>query len=710
MTTNRLQDATSPYLRQHADNPVDWYPWGEEALEKARFENRPILLSIGYSACHWCHVMAHESFEDPATARLMNELFINIKVDREERPDLDKIYQSAHQLLAQRPGGWPLTVFLSPDDQAPFFAGTYFPREARHGLPPFTEVLQSIANAYREQSGQISEQNRSLIRAMEQVGQTRIDRDSLLGSLPLETARQQLGGAFDETHGGFSQAPKFPHPTSINRLLRHWAQTAIGGNRDVRSLYMADFTLTRMALGGIHDQLGGGFYRYSVDGQWMIPHFEKMLYDNGPLLCLYSDLFQATGNPMFRESAIGIADWCLREMQSPEGGFYSTLDADSEGGEGLYYLWQPDEVRSLLTEEEYDHFSRYYGLDREANFEGRWHLHNFESVAAINKALDSSGDEARRLIDSARGKLFKIRQQRQRPGCDTKILTSWNALMIKGLARAGRLLGLPELTAAAEQACDFIFSNLWQDGRLLASHKDGTSAFSAYLDDYAFLLDALLELMQTRWQPQHLQRAVELADCLLAHFRDRENGGFYFTADDHERLIHRPKPLSDESTPAGNGVAAFALGRLGRLLGNSDCLEAAEETLRCAWEQMGQYPQAYCALLEALEEQIRPTEVIIIRGEGEGMEEWQRRANHHYAPQRMTLAIPASETDLPGALQEKRPGDGIIAYICSDTHCEAPVSELPLFDQRLRESEVEPVSEQAQSFSGSVGSFRRYRE
>ncbi|MDH5514561.1 MAG: thioredoxin domain-containing protein, partial [Gammaproteobacteria bacterium] len=378
--TNHLVNETSPYLLQHAHNPVEWYPWGPQALERARRENKPILLSVGYSACHWCHVMAHESFEDAATAELMNRLFVNIKVDREERPDIDRIYQTAHSLLTQRPGGWPLTVFLTPDDHVPFFAGTYFPREPRHGLPSFRDLMQRIDEYLANNETDIRRQNTSLLSALQDMN--RSTPATSLNSMPLDSARQVLERNFDTTDGGFGEAPKFPHPTNLERLLRHWAHSRRhDGMEDRRALHMAVFTLEKMAHGGLFDQLGGGFYRYSVDKHWGIPHFEKMLYDNGALLALYGEAFAATGNPLFKRIAEQTAGWVMREMQAPEGGYYSSLDADSEGEEGRFYVWTPASVRALLDADDYRLFARRYGLDREANFEGHWHLH-------VNRTID----------------------------------------------------------------------------------------------------------------------------------------------------------------------------------------------------------------------------------------------------------------------------------------------------------------------------------
>jgi uncharacterized protein YyaL (SSP411 family) len=677
-SANRLADATSPYLRQHAHNPVDWWPWCDEALALARTRDKPILLSIGYSACHWCHVMAHESFEDPQTAALMNRLFVNVKVDREERPDLDKIYQTAHQLLAQRPGGWPLTVFLTPDDQRPFFAGTYFPKEPRHGLIAFGDLLQRVESAYREQEGAIREQNVALMDAL-----SRVDAGTggdIPGAAPLEAARRQLAASFDEGLGGFGSAPKFPHATNLELLLR-----AHAGNEkaDEQALHMAAFTLERMIRGGLNDQIGGGFCRYSVDAEWMIPHFEKMLYDNGPLLALCCDAWQVTGDPVFRDAAVATADWVIREMQSPEGGYYSTLDADSEGHEGKFYVWDRAEVEALLTPEELAVFAPIFGLERNPNFEGHWHLHMYRTPEQVAKNKGISLEEVTRRIAEAKAKLFAARERRVRPGRDEKVLTAWNALMIKGMARAARVLARPDYLDSAERALSFVRSTLWRDGRLLATYKDGRAHLNAYLDDYAFLIDALLELLQTRWRRADLELALALAEVLLDRFQDKEESGFFFTSDDHERLIHRPKPLGDESVPAGNGIAAHALQRLGHLVGDVRYLEAAQGTLACASEQIRRVPYAHASLLFALDEHLTPTETIVIRGEGEDLARWQAAAQTAYAPRRLVLAIPSAETELPGTLAGMKAGEGVRAYRCVGTHCEPRLTDLDALTERL---------------------------
>jgi uncharacterized protein YyaL (SSP411 family) len=672
--TNRLADATSPYLLQHAHNPVDWWPWCEEALALASTLDRPILLSIGYSACHWCHVMAHESFEDPETAALMNRLFVNVKVDREERPDLDKIYQTAHQLLARRPGGWPLTVFLTPDDQRPFFAGTYFPGEPRHGLPSFRDLLARVDHAYREQGEAIQEQNQALVDALARVdGAAGTD---VPDAVPLEQACRQLAGSFDARRGGFGTAPKFPHPTDLDLLLRRYAATAGAGEPDREALHMAVFTLERMIRGGLNDQLGGGFCRYSVDADWMIPHFEKMLYDNAPLLALCCDAWQVTGDPVFRGAAAATADWVIREMQSPEGGYYSTLDADSEGREGKFYVWDRSEVEALMTPEEWAVFAPVYGLDRAPNFEGRWHLHTFRTPREVADEKGVAPSGAERLLAAAKAKLFAAREGRVRPGRDEKILTAWNGLMIKGMARAARVLACPEYLKSAERALDFVRSTLWHHGRLLATCKDGKAHLNAYLDDHAFLIDALLELLQTRWRREDLDFAVALAEILVARFHDREDGGFFFTSDDHERLIHRPKPMADESVPSGNGIAAQVLQRLGHLIGDATYLDAAQGILACAAGQIERLPYAHASLLAALEEHLNPPETLVIRGEGDELAVWQAAAQGAYSPDRLVLAIPSGETDLPGSLSGMRPGTGVRAYRCVGTRCEAPSGEL----------------------------------
>jgi uncharacterized protein len=663
MQRNRLAAETSPYLQQHADNPVDWYPWGEEALERARREDKPILLSIGYSACHWCHVMAHESFEDAGTAAVMNRLFVNIKVDREERPDLDKIYQIAQQLLTQRAGGWPLTLFLTPDGQEPFFGGTYFPRDANYGMPAFKDLLARVAEYYHAEGTAIREQSGRLAAAFAEL-EPAADGAARLDDAPLELARAALERSFDRHHGGFGAAPKFPQTQSIERCLRDGTPGALA---------MASLTLTGMAHGGLYDQLGGGFARYSVDESWTIPHFEKMLYDNAQLLGSYAAAAAVTGDALFRRVAGETADWVLRDMRSPHGGFYSSLDADSEGHEGRFYVWTQAEVRQHLSETEYAPFARRFGLDQPANFEGRWHLRVH--------AAHASADE-QRLIDSARAKLLAVRTLRIWPGRDEKILTSWNALMIRGLAIAARLLHRPDLADAATHAVDCIHRTLWQEGRLLATYKDGRAHLPAYLDDYAFLADALLELLQARWRDRDLEFARTLADAMLERFADPAGGGFYFTASDHERLIHRSKTFSDDSMPAGNAIAAGVLCRLGFLLGEPRYLAAAESTLRAGMAGMRDYPQAHMSLIAALEDYLRPLEILILRGPE--APRWEHAiAGRYYSPSRMVFAIPADTAGLHAAIAAKQPEGAVVGYLCTGSTCSAPFTRLEDLERAL---------------------------
>ncbi|MBT8137852.1 MAG: thioredoxin domain-containing protein [Gammaproteobacteria bacterium] len=657
---NRLAGETSPYLQQHADNPVDWHPWDDTAFATARAAGKPVLLSIGYSACHWCHVMAHESFENDEIAAVMNELFVNVKVDREERPDLDQLYQTAHQLLAQRPGGWPLTVFIDPDDKLPFFAGTYFPPQPRQGMPGFPELLRKAAGFYRDHSIEIGQQKSSMADAFKQIDNT----DATTGQLddtPLTAARRELEQAFDPHNGGFGDAPKFPQPTSIERLLQHWSTTRDDDQPDVRALHMAVFTLEQMARGGIYDQLGGGFYRYSVDAKWRIPHFEKMLYDNGLLLALCARAWQATGQPLFQRTARETADWVLRDMRSDNGGFYATLDADSEGEEGRYYVWQGDEARQIVGNDDWPDVAAHFGLDDEPNFEGQHHLWQAQAV----EEADREG------IDRARAALLAAREQRVRPDRDEKILTGCNALMIRGLAIAARSLDEPAYADAATSAVDFIRRELWRDGRLLASWKDETANLPAYLDDHAFLIDALLELLQYRWRSEDLNFALALAELLLTHFEDGERGGFFFTADDHEALFHRARPLNDQATPAGNGVAARGLLRLGYLVGETRYLEAAERTLRAGWDLMRHHPQAHASLVNALAGFLQPPEILVLRGSAEKLDHWQQQLRSDYRPDRLCYAIPADAKNLPDGLALREPRGEIFAYLCRGHTCTA---------------------------------------
>ncbi len=664
---NRLADETSPYLLQHASNPVQWYPWSDEALRLAQQLDKPILLSIGYSACHWCHVMAHESFENDDIAALMNELFVNIKVDREERPDLDKLYQTAHQLFARRAGGWPLTVFIDPRDKLPFFAGTYFPPVPRHGMPAFPDVLQRVAAFYRDSRAEVTAQKEPLQDVFKKIDATDAARGDL-DDAPLRAFRRVHEEIFDSRHGGFGNAPKFPHPGALERLLAHWAASR-AATADVRGLHMASFSLESMIRGGLYDQLGGGFYRYSVDERWQIPHFEKMLYDNGPLLAAAASLHRATGQELFGRAAHETAQWLIREMQSPEGGYYATLDADSEGVEGKFYAWSADEVEKTVGADAWPLVSAHFGLDQPPNFEGRHHLYQAKPLALLAEEHSLDVAAVREQTDTARAALLKRRETRVRPGRDEKILTGWNALAIRGMAIAARELDRPHYAVSASRALDFIRDTLWQDNRLLATYKDGRARFNGYLDDYAHLADAIIELLQCRWRSRDLVFAGELAEALLKHFEDRNNGGFFFTADDHERLFHRPRTISDDATPSGNGTATRALLRLGYLLGENRYLDAAERTLRAAWEPMRATAEGHATLISALAEFLEPPEIVILRGTGARLEEGRRQYRREYEPKRLVFAIDSAVNDLPEALAVRAPRGEFVAYLCRGHSC-----------------------------------------
>ncbi len=676
---NRLAGETSPYLLQHAGNPVDWYPWGGDALGRAKAENKPILLSIGYSACHWCHVMAHESFEDERVAALMNDLFVNIKVDREERPDLDQIYQMAHAMLTQKTGGWPLTMFLTPD-QAPFFGGTYFPKDSRYGLTGFAELLPRVAAAYREQGSAIAEQNERLKAALMLTNPDPADARAAIPADAPALAYAALSRAFDSIYGGFGAAPKFPHAVDLELCLRRYAMRG-----DKSALEIVATTLERMAAGGIHDQLGGGFCRYSVDAQWTIPHFEKMLYDNAALLALYADAWRATGKAAFAHAARGIAAWVLRDMCSPEGAFYSSVDADSEHEEGKFYVWTPDAVEALLTADEWAVTRRHWGLDGPPNFEHEaWHLRLALPLADVARELLIAPEDAEARLERSRAKLFAARELRVHPGRDDKVLTAWNALMIGALARAARVFDEAEWLEAARRAADFLRGSLWQDARLLATYKDGRAHLNAYLDDHAYLLAALVELMQTGFRRQDLDWAIEIADALLHRFEDAANGGFFFTSDDHEALIHRPKPAHDNATPAGNGVAAQALLTLGHWLGEPRYLTAAERTLRAFAKELGERPSGVASLLIALEDALAPPTSVLLRGDPASCAGWRRALERTYRPQVRTLDL-SHAGELPGALSRPHEAGAsdVTAWVCTGTSCLPPIPTLDALESAI---------------------------
>jgi uncharacterized protein len=675
--TNRLANETSPYLQQHADNPVDWHAWKPETLRLARDQDKPILLSIGYSACHWCHVMAHESFEDADVAAVMNELFINIKVDREERPDLDQVYQTAHHLLTRRNGGWPLTMFLSPDG-TPFFGGTYFPKQARFNLPAFPDLLKRVAQVYAENRAELAEQSGHLVAALAETLPRPTGAEVALNDSPLALAVRQHVENFDSVHGGFGGAPKFLHPAELDLLLRRGKATG-----DDQSRHIVQFTLQQMAHGGLYDQLGGGFCRYSVDERWEIPHFEKMLYDNGLLLPLYCDAWQSSGDPLFARIVEQTASWVLREMQSPEGGYYSSLDADSEHEEGKFYVWQRDEILELLNDNEYALIEPYYSLDHPANFENHaWNLRVSAPLQEIARQLNLPEEQAAALLASAQKKLFSAREQRIRPGRDEKILAAWNGLMIAGMSHAARVFDRHDWLHSAQRAMDFVRNTLWRDGKLLATYKDGKAHLNAYLDDHAFLLNALLELLQAEYRSSDLAFAVQLADALVARFEDKQNGGFFFTSHDHEVLIQRNKIGTDNATPAGNGIAAQALLRLAALTGDTKYAEAAERCLKLFFPALQQVPAYHSSLCTALAEYLQPDAVLVLRGTDREMSPWQDALRARYLPDVMTIALNDDVADLPEVLA-KPYAKKTTAWLCHGTQCLPPISRIEELLQQL---------------------------
>ncbi len=667
MDKNELNHCESPYLQQHATNPVHWLPFDENALEKARERQKPILLSIGYSACHWCHVMAHESFEDEQTAALMNQLFVNIKVDKEERPDIDRIFQTCHQILNQQSGGWPLTVFLDPDTLLPFFSGTYFPKAAKHGLPAFSTVLNTLSDLFQNQPEAIKHQNLELKQLLSKVANPKVESEGLLSEEPVELALDQLEEDFDPVNGGFGKAPKFPLPTNLQRLLRRYNGTP----RDKTAQLMLRKTLDAMAMGGIYDQIGGGFFRYSVDARFEIPHFEKMLYDNGPLIALYAQARVLLKAPHYGTVAKESANWALKKMRHPKGGFYTSLDADSLGIEGKFYLWDIQEVKALLEPEAYELLTHVFNFHEPQNFKGLWHLHQVMPIAQLDEVDKSCLTEAKRL-------LLQTRRERIAPHKDEKILTGWNGLMSRGLALAGFLLHETTYTEAAERALLFIKDNLYVNQTLHACYKDNKAYNAAYLDDYAFVIDAILFQLQAKYNEDLFNFAITLADECLEKFYDSKNGGFYFTSEDHPAIITRQKIYSDEALPSGNGIMAFCLNRLGHLCRNMQYLEAAEKTLQSAWQHIEAQPLAHNSLLNALEELLNPPEIAMIFYKDEAdLLPWRRAFVQHYNTHRLSIFISeAEQASHPCFKSFKTSGAEVTVYRCKDQYCKKSITEL----------------------------------
>jgi uncharacterized protein YyaL (SSP411 family) len=641
---NRLANETSPYLLQHKDNPVDWHPWGEEALARAREEDRPILLSIGYSACHWCHVMERESFEEEQTARLMNELFVCIKLDREERPDLDSIYMEACQAMTGS-GGWPLNAFLTPE-QVPFYAGTYFPPEPRMGMPSWRQVLEAVAHAWQEKRDEIRAGGSRIAERL-RGGALLQPSSEPLQAAALDAAVEGLRSGYDAANGGFGSAPKFPPASALEFLLRRG------------EVEMTSHTLRAMASGGMYDQVGGGFSRYSVDPYWLVPHFEKMLYDNALLARVYLHGWQVTGDELFRTVTEETLDWALREMRAPEGAFFSALDADSEGVEGKFYVWTVEEMRAALADEtDADEAIAWFGATDRGNFEGR-------NIPVRGPGMpDHLGEWRRRLYD--------VRAKRVWPGLDDKRLTSWNALMVTALAEVGAVLERRDYIEAAQGCAEFVLGSLRdRDGRLLRTWKDGEARLNAYLEDHAYLLEALLTLYESTFEPRWFAEARALADTMIERFADDENGGFFETSSDHEQLLARRKDLEDHPIPSGNASAAYGLLRLAALTGEHSYESRAVSVLRLLHELAPKHPQAFGHLLQALDFHLAPVKEVALVGED--LHPLERVVRGEFRPH---LVVAGGPPDGVPLLQDRPPVDGrAAAYVCERFACKAPVTE-----------------------------------
>ena len=680
---NRLIFEKSPYLLQHADNPVDWYPWGPEPFEEARRENKPIFLSIGYSTCHWCHVMEHESFEDPEVAKLMNEVFVSIKVDREERPDLDNIYMTVCQMLTDS-GGWPLTIIMTPDRQ-PFFAGTYFPKENRLGRIGMLDLVPRIKEIWITKREEVLKSANQIAAALQQYSHGAPGEE--LGEATLRTAYEQLGQRFDEQHGGFGSVPKFPTPQNLFFLLRYWKRT---GNE--RALSMVEKTLQAMRSGGIYDHVGFGFHRYSIDQLWLVPHFEMMLYDQALLAMAYTEVYQATGKGEYGQTAREIFTYVLRDMRGPTGAFYSAEDAESEGEEGKFYLWTEEEIRQVLPTEEADLTIRVFNVTKEGNFHeeatgkktGRNILYVKETLGEIASDLKISERNLRKRLEDARGKLFAAREKRIHPHKDDKILTDWNGLMIAALAKGSRVLDEPKYAEAAKEALDFILEHMRNpNGRLLHRFRDGEAALPAYVDDYAFLIWGMLELYETTFEVRYLQTALSLNDDLLKHFWDDQAGGFYFTADDAEKLLVRQKDIYDGAIPSGNSVAALDLLRLARITANTNLEAKAVKIVRAFSKAVEQSPSAHTQLMVAVDFAIGPSYEVVIAGDSdvEDTRAMVKALRTHFVPNKIVLFRPNEEespdiTRLAEYAKYQSSIDGkATAYVCLNYSCKLPTTD-----------------------------------
>ncbi len=669
---NRLLHESSPYLQQHAYNPVDWHPWGDEALNRARAEDKPIFLSIGYSACHWCHVMEHESFEDPGIAAVMNEHFINIKVDREERPDLDQIYMAAVQLITRR-GGWPMSVFLTPEGK-PFYGGTYWPPTSRQGMRGFRDILLQMHDIWTHRRAEVHESSNSLVDAIGRFTAPTFEQSELNESL-LKKAEHAMLSAFDRVQGGFGGAPKFPHTMDLQVLLRTWKRF---GNQS--ALDAVVLTLEKMAGGGIYDHLGGGFHRYSTDGHWLVPHFEKMLYDNALLAPVFLESYQATGREDFARIARETLEYVLREMTSPEGGFYSTQDADSEGTEGKFFVWTPEEIHEVLGEEEGHLFCASFDVAPEGNWEGHSILNRPKSLAQVAKELKTPLEELSATLEWAKQQLLERRSTRIAPGRDEKILTAWNGMMISAFAHGAQILREPRYLTAAQNAAKFVLTQMRDrsssDARLYHSYKDGKAKFNAYLDDYACLIIGLIDLYQTDFDENWLSEARLLVEFMQQHFADPQDSIYFYTSDDHEALINRTKEVQDNATPAAHSCAALALLRLAAITGSSSDT-SGWEALKAVSGLMSDHPRGAAQALIALDFAIGPTpEIVLIEGgQPEKADQLLLTFHRRFVPSYTLVRLPqpvAARAPLTAVAKGKPPANELTLYICHHGACEAP--------------------------------------
>ena len=671
--TNRLIHETSPYLRQHAHNPVDWYPWGQEALDKAKREDKPILLSIGYSACHWCHVMERESFENEAIAEVMNAHFVNIKVDREERPDLDTLYMNYVQMTTGS-GGWPMTVFLTPD-QIPFYGGTYFPPEDRFGRPGFGRLCLTLAEAYREKREEIEARGPDIVQSLAAMN-TLPPGAGKVTAASLDLAFDQLVPRFDTTHGGFTGAPKFPGSMSLAFLLRHFSRAGRQEGRDFVAL-----SLQKMARGGMYDQLGGGFHRYSVDERWLVPHFEKMLYDNALLSRLYLEAYQLDPQPLYARVVEEILDYVVREMLNPQGGFYSTQDADSEGHEGKFFIWTPREIGEILGEEEGKVFCRYYDVTAQGNFEGANILNVPRPLEQVARELSLSPGELSRILSEGRQRLFREREKRIKPHRDEKILTGWNGMMGVSFVEASVVLQRADYLEVARRNARFLLKHLCRKGRIFRTHKDGVSKLRGYLDDYANFVEQLLALYQATGEREWLDEAVIYNDAMLEQFWNREQAAFFLTGKEHEKLVTPVRDVYDNATPAGSSVAVFNLLKLAILTGNMEYRSIAETNLESMHLPLTRYPNGFGYLLGAADFYLGPVKEIAVVGDLKSGETRRLLEVVHgrFLPNKVVAILDPNATDGAGdlpllegkTLVKGRPA----AYVCENYTCKAPVTE-----------------------------------